>query len=342
MKKIIKYFLLIILILPLALLTSCSDTKEIKHSNFSADLDRIDYYEIKVDPREDGTLDMNYKITWTVLNSSSEGPLTWVKIGIPNCYINELKPLTNNIDEIEYLSEDGAYIRIDFDRKYYENETLTFEFSFHQERMYHLYDNEVYYDFVSGWFEEIQVSEIKVLWNNENVKESNTTSIEGNYLIWNFFDLYYYESIDVEVTYDNSSFVSLSEDLQYSDRYMTNDDYIELFVGIGIFVAIIIAVIIIIIKTQDPYMSNRGFIGRRTHINRYYYYHHYYSSGVNSKGVVIVNPNSSNGGVSGGSSCACACACACAGGGRAGCSRKDFNHHSIDVNKVKEQLKIKK
>ena len=29
-------------------------------------------------------------------------------------------------------------------------------------------------------------------------------------------------------------------------------------------------------------------------------------------------------GGSGGSGCACACACACAGGGRAGCSRKDF------------------
>ena len=27
---------------------------------------------------------------------------------------------------------------------------------------------------------------------------------------------------------------------------------------------------------------------------------------------------------SGGGGCACACACACAGGGRAGCSRKDF------------------
>ena len=86
-------------------------------------------------------------------------------------------------------------------------------------------------------------------------------------------------------------------------------------------------------------MSHRGFIGRRTHFNRYYYYHHYYSSGVNSKGVVIVNPNSSGSGVSGGSSCACACACA--GGGRAGCSRKDFNHHSIDITKVKDRLNKK-
>ena len=29
----------------------------------------------------------------------------------------------------------------------------------------------------------------------------------------------------------------------------------------------------------------------------------------------------------GGGGCACACACACAGGGRAGCSRKDFNNY---------------
>lgn len=339
MKRFIIYFLLIILVLPLALLTSCNETKQVNRSNYDNDLDVIEYYEIKVDTREDGTLDMQYKITWTVLDSSSEGPLTWVKIGIPNCYVDELKPLTNNIDEIEYLSEDGSYISIDLDTKYYENETLTFEFSFHQERMYHLDGNNVYYDFVPGWFEEIQVKEIKVLWNNENVIDSNTTALQNNYLMWNFFNLDYYESVDVEVSYDKTSFVSLSEDLQYTDRYMTTNDYIELFVGIGIFVSIFIAVFIIIIKTQDPYMSHRGFIGRRTHFNRYYYYHHYYSSGVNSKGVVIVNPNSSGSGVSGGSSCACACACA--GGGRAGCSRKDFNHHSIDINKVKDRLNKK-
>ena len=33
----------------------------------------------------------------------------------------------------------------------------------------------------------------------------------------------------------------------------------------------------------------------------------------------------------GGGGCACACACACAGGGRAGCSRKDFNNY-LNIN----------
>ena len=338
MKKIIKYLLLLIIILPFVFLSSCDDSKHVSKLFSNDPLDRIDYYEIKIDPRVDGTLDMKYKITWTVLNDKSEGPLTWIKIGIPNCYVNEIKPLTNNIDEIDYYSDEGSYIRIDLDKKYYKNETLTFEFSFHQERMYHLNNEEVYYNFVPGWFEDIKVNNIIVLWNNKNVINANNNNAVENYLVWNY-ELDFGESITVDVTYNKDSFVSLSEDLQYSDNYMTKGEKITIIIVVSALVIALIAIIIISIKLSDPYMSHRGFIGRRTHFNRYYYYHHYYSSGVNSKGVVIVNPNSSSGGVSGGSSCACACACA--GGGRAGCSRKDFNHHSIDVEPIKSKLNKK-
>lgn len=340
MKKFIKYFLLVILVLPLLFLSSCNDTKKVSKLFFDEPLDKIEYYEIKVDPRSDGTLDMRYSITWRVLNDDLEGPLTWVKIGIPNCYVNEIKGLTSNISEIDYYSDEGSYIRIDFDRSYYANETLTFKFSFHQERMYHLDGNNVYYNFVPGWFEEIQVEQIKVLWSNENVINSNHNKVyQERYLMWNFFNLDYNESIDVDVTYNKDSFLNLSEDLQYSDRYTTDEELLQIFLIIGGMILFTIIMVIVIVKNTDPYMSNRGFIGRTTHSHRYYHYHHYYTGGVNRKGVTIVNPNSSSGGVSGGSSCACACACA--GGGRAGCSRKDFNHHSVDVKKVIDKLNEK-
>ena len=45
--------------------------------------------------------------------------------------------------------------------------------------------------------------------------------------------------------------------------------------------------------------------------------------------------NSSGSGVGGGG-CACACACACAGGGRAGCSRKDFNNYLNIADETQE------
>ena len=42
------------------------------------------------------------------------------------------------------------------------------------------------------------------------------------------------------------------------------------------------------------------------------------------------------------SSCACACACACAGGGRAGCSMKDFYKTNLKTDDIKKALEIKK
>ena len=87
-------------------------------------------------------------------------------------------------------------------------------------------------------------------------------------------------------------------------------------------------------------VSLNGFIYRRYHSHRWYYHHHYYSYGIKRDGGRIVNPTTSGGhGFVGGGSCACACACA--GGGRDGCSRKDFNRGVIDNKKVLKVLKNK-
>ena len=60
-------------------------------------LDEIQSYEINVVPREDATLDMRYKISWKVLDSTTEGPLTWVKVGVPNGHLDTINPLSGNI-----------------------------------------------------------------------------------------------------------------------------------------------------------------------------------------------------------------------------------------------------
>lgn len=41
------------------------------------------------------------------------------------------------------------------------------------------------------------------------------------------------------------------------------------------------------------------------------------------------------------SSCACACACACAGGGRAGCTNKDFYNTDLKLSQLKKRLEAK-
>ena len=78
---------------------------------------------------------------------------------------------------------------------------------------------------------------------------------------------------------------------------------------------------------EDKYQTSRGFSG---HIH----YHHFYFGrhrGYRRSGKVITPPKVTNSGGSGVGGGGCACACACAGGGRAGCSRKDFNNY-LNIN----------
>ena len=90
----------------------------------------------------------------------------------------------------------------------------------------------------------------------------------------------------------------------------------------------------IIFRRPSSYRT-RGFYpyGRRFFYRNYYY-------GVNEKGARKVNPYVSSGGSghSGGHSCACACACACAGGGRAGCSKKDFYKGKIKIDDLIDKI----
>lgn len=338
MKKIIKYFLMLIVLLPLVFLTSC-DNSSIQYAKAFEPLDYIETYQITIDPNKDGTLNMHYKIVWVVLDDEKEGPLEWVQIGVVNSYVKDLKPLTSNIKKIKYSSDDGAHIIIDFDRKYYKNEKLTFEFSYTQERMYHLIDEEkVYYNYVPGWFDKIRVGYVCVRWNANNVIDSNHDRIIDGYLYWQS-SLDFGQSLEIEVLYNQEAFVGLSEKLQYSSTTITKAELITIICILSSIVIFALIMTIIAIKKHDPYMNNRGFIGRSNYIAHHYHHHHYYSSAVNSKGVVIVNKGSSGGsGISGSS---CACACACAGGGRAGCSIKDFNHDNIKHIDIINALKNK-
>ena len=77
---------------------------------------------------------------------------------------------------------------------------------------------------------------------------------------------------------------------------------------------LLIGLVLVAIFGDDDYDSHSGFRGGRS--------------------TVIVSR----------SSCACACvscacACACAGGGRAGCSKKDFYKTNLKLDVVEKELK---
>ena len=87
-------------------------------------LDEIEEEIIYLKTREDGSLDIQYHIEWEVLDSTSEGPLNWVKIGIPNAYVEDMKALSDSIENIRYYGSDGDYVRLDLDRDYEAGEVV--------------------------------------------------------------------------------------------------------------------------------------------------------------------------------------------------------------------------
>lgn len=334
MKKLLFFIFNIFLILSLA---SCST---------SGDLDLITSYKITIEPDENGNLDMHYEINWKVLDDSS-GALEWVKIGIPNKYIENLSKNSSSISDIYYYSDNGAYVRLDLDRSYYEGEELLLDFSFKQTHIYSLSDNTVEYGFMPGWFDEIKVEKLQVYWkyDEDNITYYNTDSdlnvkIEEGYIIYET-SLDYGSTIYVNVKYKAQSFTNLSDDNTYSSDFEDNvDDIISLIVFLIILTIVLIIIIVICVinyKTNDGYLTHRGFI--KNHHTSFYYYFFKPSRGVNHKGRTIGDPRVKGGHNGSGSHFSCACACACAGGGRAGCSRKDFYNPKLKINQLNDVIK---
>ena len=122
----------------------------------AADLDEILLYEITVDVNEDATLRMVYHIDWKVLDSDSEGPLEWVKIGVPNSHYQGLTGRSDAVRKISDLRENGeTYARIDLDRKYYAGEVAEIEFELDQDYMYQV-DMMTEGETVQGYLQNIE------------------------------------------------------------------------------------------------------------------------------------------------------------------------------------------
>lgn len=285
------------------------------YADAAAPLDEILNYTIQVDMRNDGTMDINYHVEWKVLDDTTDGPLSWVKVGIPNKHVDEIKSYTDNIKKIEYNKQDGrTYVYIYFDRDYHKDEIIHFDFSIHQSYMYVIdkEDNMLRYSFTPGWFDEIEVKSITIKWNKDNVlKTGGECSLEGNYYVWTD-SLDFGGKLNASVYYNLDTF-EVSEDGQVQNA----DDVDAAAIALIVIIAVAIIFFLIVLFSDDDYDSNSGFGGR-------------------SRSTYVYR--------GGRSSCACvsscACACACAGGGRAGCSKKDFyntNVKSADLFKVLEE-----
>ena len=231
--------------------------------------------------------------------------------------LDEITALTNNIKNIKYVADGGAYIRIDFNREYEKNEIVSFDYSIHQSYMYVIEkDNHLCrYSFTPGWFDKIDVKHIQIKWNKVNVIESNSENTEGNYLLWEG-SLSKGARLNASVKYNLDTFTTNEKEQYTEDSAEFSDGAKIALIILGIFLlVVIVAVVIIYLFDDDDYGSHGGFRG-----------------GSN----VFIHSSCAR------SSCACvsscACACACAGGGRAGCSKKDFYGTNLQTEKIEKIL----
>ena len=120
---------------------------------YAKDLDKIHTYQITADVQSDGKVKMTYHIDWEVLDSTSEGPLTWVKIGIANKHVEKITGKSKNIKSIKYYNDGGSFIRIDFNKYYYAGDLVSFEFEIVQDYIYQmnaLKEGETVHTFIPG------------------------------------------------------------------------------------------------------------------------------------------------------------------------------------------------
>jgi hypothetical protein len=302
-----KRKLLIFLLLTLFLIVLLNGTK-----CYAMDLDRITNYIVTVEPRmNDGSLDITYEITWKVLDSTTEGPLEWVQIGTPNSYFDTPTALTKNIRNI--TTYNGAYVKIVFDKKYYEGDEITFKYKIHQTRMYKLSGKKCKYSFTPAWFTDARVDSLTVKWNADEVKSSNSKSKDGNYLVWNKANMDKGEKLKINVKYNKNAFGYLSKNMQKSNN------------SSGIIV-IIFLIVIEIIAIIPIFTRGRGYYGHGGFYGGGYHGRGYYGGCAHSSCACA-------------SSCASSCACACAGSGRAGCSKKDFYGTKISKEELRKAIK---
>ena len=304
-----KIFIFILLAIVAIFICTSFTTKE---------LDRIENYEITVTPQDDGSLSLLYDISWKVLDSTTEGPLTWVQIGIPNSSVDNITALTKNIDSIEQYR--STYVKIVFKESYNAGDVVNFRFKIHQNNMYSLKNDMCVYEFTPGWFEDIAVDNITVKWKAGNVSYANTETRESGYYVWND-SLKKNEKLETKIEYEKNIFTNVSESNSINYAQKTVNNFSSAYGSSGI--AGIIALLIIIgilgailsIFTPDSYYSHRGYAG---------HHHSHHHIGGRSGGCACVS--------------SCACACACAGGGRAGCSKKDFYGTKLKSKDILEKL----
>lgn len=331
----------------------------------AGDLDRILSYDVTVVPNNDASLNMTASISWKVLDSTSEGPLTWVKIGIPNTNVTDVTALDS--PSVDHVVRSGEYIEVYFKDEYQAGEVVDFTVSWHQTHMFLQYeDGSVDFVYTPGWFDESVTEKQTIRWKRDPAAmcemktegaESYKDLSDDEWIVLSASNVDHGGKLTLQVKYPAGVFTELNPEM---DRSHADHDRTMVFVLIAVFVVIVLSVSALIwyaYRTQkDPDYWTGGYENDPVYTNpsRFWLFYGYAGhrrphggfvpppgrhgdGGRVSGGKPISHSSSGSGGMHGGG-CACACACACAGGGRAGCSKKDVVGAAARLSDVREAI----
>ena len=224
-------------------------------------------------------------------------------------------------------------------------------------------DGNADYSFTPGWFDDLCVDELTIRWVALDGIQADNDSQDGNYLVWNFGPLDHGESATVHVSVPAQTAQNYSPDAAATDSEMYYDDSDRVLVFFFVLLLVIIVIARITVSVSRTNGVWNGGFGEDDPDDWYWYSnghthihvarnlpppegYHRVPPPANFKAGGGKTRGGGAGRRSGGSdhsnhsSCACACACvsscacacACAGGGRAGCSAKNF--YKITVKKA--------
>lgn len=287
--------------------------------------DVIRDYNVTVQPKEDGSLDITYHFVWEALDPSEE--LTWIEIGMANeNYSVYAESLSHTIRQYSREDYDGeVYLVLDLDRAYSGGEVLEFSFMINQRDMLCKDADGYFYEFVPGWFNATPVEQYTFRWAaDEYIQSAVGAQLQDGYYVWGgSFQCGGYALM--EVRYGSLSFVGCDtvryDPFDDSGTYNSLEEDKTGVIVMAIFLAAILVVVQVwIVDSVVSYHRGRGFLtGHGYHVHIYGRSNPHY---IRARDKYNAAHAGRSGGRSGGG-CACACACACAGGGRAGCSQKD-------------------
>ena len=149
-------------------------------------IDEIETYTITVSVNDSGSMNVSYLITWKVLDDQKEGPLTWVKVGVPNGDVNSIKATTDTVKKAKFVREgNDTYIRIDLKDEYHAGEEVTFGFSCVMYNMFEGVGDKMVYRFTPGWFDDIEVKNYVFKWKADKVSSvSPERPDSGGFYVW--------------------------------------------------------------------------------------------------------------------------------------------------------------